>query len=62
MPFSFCTCRAFGNERAMKKIEKVLESKGYLTVGKVSKKGMKPEQTTDFAKELTEVKKALEKQ
>jgi flavodoxin len=60
--FLFCTYRAFGNERAMKKIEKMLESKGYMTVEKVSKKGMKPEQTAEFSKELAEVKKALEKQ
>ena len=58
----FCTYRAFGNERTMKKIEKLLEGKGYMTVAKASKKGMKPEQTADFSKELAEIKKALEKQ
>lgn len=57
----FCTYRVFGNERTMKKIEKVLETKGYTTVFKVSKKGMKPEQPADFTKELTELKNAIGK-
>ena len=39
----FCTYRAFGNERTMKNMEKRLASKGYQTIAKVSKKGMKPE-------------------
>lgn len=45
----------------MKTIEKVLADKGYKTVLKVSKKGMKPEEETDFTKVLDEIKKALEK-
>ena len=58
----FCTYRAFGNERAMKKIQKQLEGKGYETVAKVSKKGMKPDKEADFTEQLAEIKKALEKQ
>ncbi|MGO8805096.1 MAG: flavodoxin family protein [Candidatus Bathyarchaeia archaeon] len=58
----FCTYRAFGNERAMKKIEKQLENKGYKTVAKVSKKGMKPDKDADFSEVLGEIRKALEKQ
>ncbi len=57
----FCTYRLFGNERAMKVVEKELAGKGYEVVFKVSKKGMKPEKEVDFSKELAEVKKALEK-
>jgi flavodoxin len=57
----FTTYRLFGNERTMKTIEKVLVDKGYKTVLKVSKKGMKPEEEADFTKVLDEVKKALEK-
>jgi len=60
--FLFCTYRAFGNERTMKKMERLLESKGYATVGKASKKGMKPDKQEDFSKELAEVRKTLEKQ
>jgi len=58
----FCTYKAFGNERTMKKIEKMLEPKGYQTILKVSKKGMKPEQESDFSDILSEVTKTLEKQ
>jgi flavodoxin len=57
----FTTYRLFGNERTMKTIEKVLVDKGYETVLKVSKKGMKPKEEADFTKVLDEVKKALEK-
>jgi flavodoxin len=60
--FLFCTYRAFGNERTMKKMEKQLENKGYAMAGKVSKKGMDPRKEADFSKELNEVKKAFEKQ
>jgi flavodoxin len=56
----FCTYRIFGNERTMKKIEKTLEGKGYLTLLKVSKKGMKPEVPADFSEQLSKVKKTLE--
>jgi flavodoxin len=58
----FCTYRAFGNERTMKNMEKRLSGKGYETIAKVSKKGMKPEKEEDFSEILSEVKKALEKQ
>ena len=58
----FCTYRAFGNERTMKNMEKRIASKGYETVAKVSKKGMKPEKESDFSNIIAEVRKALEKQ
>jgi flavodoxin len=56
----FCTYRIFGNERTMKKIEKTLDGKGYKTLLKVSKKGMKPEIAVDFSEQLSQVKKTLE--
>jgi flavodoxin len=56
----FCTYRIFGNERTMKKMEKTLEGRGYKTLLKVSKKGMKPEVAADFSEQLSQVKKALE--
>ena len=55
----FCTYRLFGNERAMKAMEKELAAKGYETILKVSKKGMKPEQEADFSEVLNKVKTAL---
>jgi len=55
----FCTYRIFGNERTMKTIEKELSAKGYTTILKVSKKGMKPEQTPDFSDVLSKVKAVL---
>jgi flavodoxin len=55
----FCTYRIFGNERAMKKLEKILASKEYEVILKTSKKGMKPEEPADFSKILNEVQKAL---
>lgn len=55
----FCTYRIFGNERAMKTIERELSAKGYETILKVSKKGMKPEQTPDFSDVLNKVKAVL---
>jgi flavodoxin len=57
----FCTYKIFGNERAMKAIEKELTTRGYETLLKVSKKGMKPSETADFSKLLSEVKIALDK-
>ncbi len=57
----FCTYRIFGNERTMKVIEKELKSKGYETILKVSKKGMKPDKEADFSDVIVEVKKTLEK-
>ena len=58
----FCTNRLFGSGRTMKIMEKMLDCKGYETVLKVSKKGMKPHKEADFSDVLSEVKKALEKQ
>lgn len=57
----FTTYRLFGNERTMKVIEKELAAKGYETVLKVSKKGMKPEEPTDFSKVLSEVNQTIQK-
>jgi flavodoxin len=56
----FCTYRVFGNERTMRNMEKRLTSKGYQTIAKVSKKGMKPDKEADFTEILDEVKKAIE--
>ena len=58
----FCTHRIFGSSRAMGKMEKMLNGKGFETVLKVAKKGMKPDQEADFSAVLSEVKKAVEKQ
>ena len=58
----FCTYRAFGNERTMKKMEKTLEAKGYKTLLKVSKKGMKPDKEADFADILAKIITALDSQ
>ncbi len=55
----FCTYRLFGNDRAMKTLEKELTAKGYETILKVSKKGMKPEQEADFSEVLDKIEKAL---
>lgn len=57
----FCTWKLFGNERTMKAIEKELSAKGYETVLKVSKKGMKPGQDADLSKVQSEVASALGK-
>jgi flavodoxin len=57
----FCTYKIFGNERATKAIEKELSAKGYETVLKVSKKGMKPGVEADFSKVQSEVASVLEK-
>jgi flavodoxin len=57
----FCTYRLFGNERTMKAMEKELKSKGYETILKASKKGMKPEKEADFSEMVSEVKKTLER-
>ena len=58
----FCTNRLFGSGRTMKIMEKMLDCKGYETVLKVSKKGMKPDKEAGFSDVLSEVKKVLEKQ
>ena len=57
----FCTYRIFGNERTMKAMEKELRSKGYETILKVSKKGMKPDKEADFSEIVDEVKKTFQK-
>jgi flavodoxin len=57
----FCTWKLFGNERTMKAIEKELSAKGYQTILKVSKKGMKPGEAADFSKLQSEVKATLDK-
>ena len=57
----FCTYKIFGNERAMKAIEKELSAKGYETILKVSKKGMKPGVEADLSKVQSEVASVLEK-
>ena len=53
----FCTYQIFGNERTMKNMEKELVAKGYETILKVSKKGMKPDKEADFSEVLAKVKK-----
>lgn len=58
----FCTYRLFGNSRTMKAIEKELAKRGYETILKISKKGMKPDKETDFSDVIKEVKNAIEKQ
>ena len=55
----FTTYRLFGNERTMNAMEKELAAKGYKTILKVSKKGMKPEKEADFSKVLAEIQKVL---
>jgi flavodoxin len=57
----FCTNRLFGAGRTMGILEKMLEGRGYETVAKVSKRGMKPDREADFTREVAEIKKALEK-
>ena len=58
----FCTNRLFGAGRTLNAMQKMLDSKGYETLLKVSKKGMKPEKEADFTEVLQEVKKTLDKQ
>jgi flavodoxin len=55
----FCTFRIFGNNRTMNAMEKELKKKGYKTVLKVSKKGMKPDKEVDFTEILNQVKKTI---
>jgi hypothetical protein len=43
----------------MKAMEKALADKGYTTILKVSKKGMKPDKETDLTDIVAEVKKTL---
>jgi flavodoxin len=57
----FCTYRIFGNNRTMNAMEKELKRKGYQTILKVSKKGMKPDKEADFTEIISELKKTLEK-
>ena len=56
----FCTFRLFGNKRTMNAMQKELKKKGYETVLKVSKKGMKPDKEADFTEILDQVKKTLQ--
>ncbi len=60
--FLFCSYRIFGNNRTMNAIEKELKRKGYQTILKVSKKGMKPDKEVDFLEIISAVKNALGKQ
>jgi hypothetical protein len=46
----------------MNAVEKLLSTKGYETVLKVSKKSIKPDKEADFSEILSEEKEALEKQ
>lgn len=55
----FTTYRLFGNERTMKKVEKLIAEKGFETVLKVSKKVKKPEDLANLSELLGEVKKIL---
>ncbi len=57
----FCTYRIFGNNRTMNAMEKELKRKGYQTILKVSKKGMKPDKEADFIEIIRDVKKTLGK-
>jgi len=54
----FCTWKLFGNQRTMKAMEKALSFKGYTTILRVSKRGMKPEKEADFSEVINEVQKA----
>jgi flavodoxin len=55
----FCTFRLFGNNRTMKAMEKELKKKGYETILKVSKKGMKPDKEATFTEIIDQLKKTL---
>jgi flavodoxin len=56
----FCTHKLWkGN--TFKILEKELSSKGYDVILSVSKKGMTPDQTTDFSDCLTKIQEALKK-
>jgi len=55
----FCTFRLFGNNRTMNAMEKELKKKGYETILKVSKKGMKPDKEADLTEILDQIKKTL---
>lgn len=56
----FCTFRLFGNNRTMNAMQKELKKKGYETILKVSKKGMKPDKEADLTEILDQVKKTLQ--
>jgi flavodoxin len=58
----FVTYKIFGNNHAMKAMEKRLTEKGYETLLMVSKKGLKPEKPANFSEALVEIAKILEKQ
>jgi flavodoxin len=55
----FVTYKIFGNERTMKSVEKALAAKGYETILKVSKKGMKPDKDADFSDVLAKIKTVM---
>lgn len=55
----FCTFRLFGNNRTLNAMEKELKKKGYETILKISKKGMKPEKEAEFTEILNQVKKTI---
>jgi flavodoxin len=57
----FVTYKIFGNNHAMKNMEKKLTEKGYETLLMVSKKGLKPDKPADFSEALAEIKKTIEK-
>ena len=52
----FCTYALYKGS-TFKKLEKELANKGYKTVLKVAKKGMKPDLPADFSDVLSEIKK-----
>ncbi|MCW4018734.1 MAG: hypothetical protein NWF00_08695 [Candidatus Bathyarchaeota archaeon] len=54
----FCTYALFKGS-TFGSLEKTLSKKGYRTILKVSKKGMKPEQPADFTDVLSKIKQKL---
>ncbi|MCW4006433.1 MAG: hypothetical protein NWF04_07555 [Candidatus Bathyarchaeota archaeon] len=54
----FCTYRLFKGS-VFRSLDKALRNKGYLTILTVAKKGMKPEEPADFAKEIQEITNKL---
>jgi flavodoxin len=54
----FCTYTLYKGS-TFKTIENILANKGYKTILKVSKKGMKPDKPAEFSDALDEIKKAL---
>jgi len=56
----FCT-HALWKGSTFKILEKELSSKGYDTILRVSKKGIKPDKPADFSDSINKIKEALEK-